>query len=295
MVEYTKQFEEYYMKIGIVGLGLIGGTIAKALNKNHIISAYDISKKTLDYALKNNIIHHGYDNIRSFLNENEVIYVCLYPKEVVEFISNYKDAFTSKNIIIEVSGVKQFIVSEIEKLDTTHLNIVYTHPIAGSEKIGVYHSNEIIFKNANYVVTPLENNKKEHIELAISLAREMGFLNISLLSPKEHDDIIAHTSQLTHVLSLSLVNSISTTLDTKKYIGDSYRDLTRISKINENLWPDLFLTNKQALLEKIEAVEEELIKFKQAIKINNKDILRELMIKSTSIRSKMDRGEDDES
>jgi len=283
------------MKIGIVGLGLIGGTIAKALKDNHIISAYDISSDALDYALEKSIIRKKYESIDKFLAENDVIYICLYPKAVIDFVKSNLNSFKSSSLVVEVSGVKQYIIKEIENIKASNLNIVYTHPIAGSEKIGVYNSDANIFNNANYVITPLETNKKEEIDLVISLAKEMGFLNISTLTPKEHDDIIAYTSQLTHVLSLSLVNSVSTTLDTKKFIGDSYRNLTRISKINEKLWPDLFITNKKALLDKISLIEVELKKFKDAIKVNDMHTLEELMIKSTTIRSNMDGGDSDES
>lgn len=283
------------MRIGIVGLGLIGGTIAKALKENYIISAYDISSEALDYAIKNNIINKKYDDIHQFLSENDVVYICLYPKAIINFIKDNLSSFNSNSVVIEVSGVKQYLVSEIEKIKTSNLNLIYTHPIAGSEKIGVYNSNANIFKNANYVITPLKSNKKAHVDLSILLAKKMGFLNISLLTPKEHDDIIAYTSQLTHVLSLSLVNSVSTTLDTKKFIGDSYRDLTRISKINEKLWPDLFITNKKSLLDKISLIESELNQFKTAIKMNDTDALRDLMVKSTTIRTNMDSGDQDES
>ena len=265
------------MKIGIVGLGLIGGTIAKSLKLNHFISAYDVSKSAIAYALENKIIDKAYENLSEFFDDNEVIYICLYPKSLINFIFRNKDILPKNRPIIEISGIKKYIIEEIRKLNLRDVDMIYTHPVAGSEKVGVYHSNEKIFKNANYVITPVTENKKEHLALAEKLAKEMGFANVSYITPEAHDDIIAYTSQLTHVLV------------------DSYRDLTRISMINEHLWPELFLHNKEALLEKIKRFEDELAKFKVAIASNQPDRLSDLMVRSTSIRTAIERGKKDES
>lgn len=283
------------MKIGVIGLGLIGGTIARSLNEKHEISGYDISEDTLSYAIDKNIIQNAYHDVESFIKNNDVFYLCLYPKDIVDFINNNAKYFKKNDLIIEISGIKEYLISNLKTDLSSNFEVVFSHPIAGSEKIGITHSNKQIFKNANYVITPTTTNKNESINTAISLAKEMGFQNISLVSPKQHDSIIAYTSQLTHILSLSLVNSISTSLDTKKFIGDSYRDLTRISKINENLWPDLFIGNKTALVNKINAFETELRKFKDAIIMNDRQKLCDLMIKSTKIRNGIDEGGNDES
>ncbi len=283
------------MNIGIVGLGLIGGTIAKSLKNKHYITGYDISKETIDYALENNIIQKAYSNLNDFFNENDILFLCLYPKSMINFIFRNKDLFPKNSIIIEFSGIKKSVISEIESINLDNVDIIYTHPIAGSEKVGIKHSNEHIFDKANFVITPIKTNIKENIDLTISLAKEMGFKNISLITPSDHDDIIAYTSQLTHVLSLSLVNSLSSTLDASKFIGDSYRDLTRISMINEKLWPELFIKNKAALLKKIESFESELKAFKGAIATEDYKKLEEMMVKSTTIRSKIAKGDKNES
>ena len=283
------------MNIGIVGLGLIGGTIAKSLKNKHYITGYDISKDTIDYALENNIIQKGYNNLNDFFNENDIFFLCLYPKSMINFIFRNKDLFPKNRAIIEFSGIKKSVISEIKSINLDNVDIIYTHPIAGSEKVGIKHSNERIFDNANFVITPVESNKKENIDLAISLAKDMGFKNVSLITPSDHDDIIAYTSQLTHVLSLSLVNSLSSALDVSKFIGDSYRDLTRISMINEKLWPELFVKNKDALINKIESFESELKSFKDAIASDNYKKLEEMMVKSTTIRNKIAKGDKNES
>ncbi|MCK4551719.1 MAG: prephenate dehydrogenase [Tenericutes bacterium] len=283
------------MKIGIVGLGLIGGTIAKSLNMNHFISGYDTSSESIAYALDNRIIHKAYENISDFWKDNEVVYLCIYPKSMMNFIFRNRDLMPVSSVIIEISGIKESLIKELEPVKSKNLDIIYTHPIAGSEKVGIYNSDENIFKNANYVITPIKSNNKNNLDLAANLAKEMGFSNISYINPSDHDKMIAYTSQLTHVLSLSLVNSISTNLDTSKFIGDSYRDLTRISMINEKLWPELFIANKDHLISKIENFENELKNIKEAISTNNIKKLEDIMIKSTSIRSSISKGDNDES
>jgi len=283
------------MKIGIVGLGLIGGTIAKALNEHHYISAYDVSQDTIQYALDNKIVYKSYTDLSLFLKDNEVVYVCLYPEDIVNFIFENKLIIPKNRVIIEISGIKKYIINRISDLGTLDFDIIYTHPVAGREKSGVRYSDPNIFKKANYIITPVKSNQESNISLAKKLAEEMGFLNISLISPEAHDDIIAYTSQLTHALSISLVNALSTDLDTSKYIGDSYRDLTRISIINDKLWSELFLLNKDALLAKLDDFRVQLTLIRDALIMNNKESLVELMAKSTSIRQSIGKGDNHDS
>lgn len=278
------------MKIGIVGLGLIGGTIAKALKPHYQVSAYDISEDTIAYALEHKIIDKSYTDLSLFFKENEVVYLCLYPNAILNFIFQNKDLIPKDRVIIEISGIKKYLISKIEEFGTLPFELIYTHPVAGREKTGIRHSDAQIFANANYVITPVKKNKEENIDLTIKLAKKMGFSNISIVTPEQHDDIIAYTSQLTHVLSLSLVNAVSTDLEVRRFIGDSYRDLTRISIINDKLWPELFINNKDALINKITKFENELRKIKDAIIMNDVSKLTNLMQNSTKLRLSMEKG-----
>jgi prephenate dehydrogenase len=220
----------------------------------------------LSYAIENKIIHKAYDDLRTFLQENEIIYLCLYPNMIVEFFRDNKDIIKKDTIFIEISGVKTSIIDEVDKLDLSNMDIIYTHPIAGREFSGVKYANENIFKDANYIIVNHKNNLKENVDLAKNLADEMGFKTISFVTAKEHDEIIAYTSQLTHVLSMALVNSFGNNdIDLKNFTGDSYRDLTRIAKINVFLWYQLFTMNKDYLIDKISAFEKEINKFKTAL------------------------------
>ncbi len=274
------------MNIGIIGLGLIGGTIAKSLNKKYRISAYDLSKETLDYALNEKIIHNAYENIQEFLDDNSVIFICIYPEAILNFFIQYENLIKENTLFIDTSGVKNYLIKKYMEINHSGYDIVFSHPVAGSEKIGVRYSNDKIFSNANYIITPIASNKETNIALVEKLAKEMGFKNISMLSPDEHDDIISYTSQLTHIISLSLVNSSDSKLDVKKFTGDSFKDLTRIAKINENLWAELFLANKEHLLDKVAKFKSQLDLFEQAIKEDDEKTLKNLMI--TARKNKQD-------
>jgi len=162
--------------------------------------------------------------------------------------------------------------------------LVYSHPIAGREKIGVASSNASIFTGANYIITPLDRNTERALNLTESLAKEMGFSSISYLSPNKHDEIIAYTSQLTHVLSLALVYSDEGSFETGKFIGDSYRDLTRIAMINAPLWAELFMENRDALLKKINQFKVALDAFENSIETYDEAALIALMNEAKKIR-----------
>lgn len=265
------------MKIGIIGLGLIGGTIAKTLNQNHTINAYDVNKEALMYALDNKIIHNAYYELNKFLEDNNVIYLCLYPNMIVDFLKNNKSKIKTGSILIEISGIKSSLIKQIDGLDITNFDVIYTHPIAGRELVGVQHSDKKIFHKGNYAIVEHTKNKKENIDLTYNLAREMGFKNISIISAQLHDELIAYTSQLTHIISLALVNSFQTNVKLSHFTGDSYRDLTRIANINVPLWTDLFINNKDLLCDRITAFQKQLEDFKNAINLENKNKLDELM------------------
>lgn len=276
------------MNIGIVGMGLIGGTYAKSLRKfPYTLYGIDINEDTVKYALDNNIIDYGTTEASSVLKELDVVFLCLYPNETIKFIQKNITKFKRDAIIADAVGIKRKLVDIMEMYKDDDVEFVFTHPIAGREKIGIKHSNEAIFQNANYVITPTKHNKEESLNLIEILARQMGFKNVSRISDVEHDDIIAFTSQLTHAIAISLVNSDTDKYDTSLFIGDSYKDLTRIAMINEDLWTELFLQNKDFLVKRITTFEEKLEELKQAILRKDTKKIKELMISSTEKRGKI--------
>jgi prephenate dehydrogenase len=273
------------MNIGIVGLGLIGGTYAKALKQyNYTIYGIDVDSETIDYALKNNIVDFATTNPKEYLKELDVVFLCLYPQATISFINKYMMSFKKGAIISDVVGVKRYIIDNIDFNYNEDIEFVFSHPVAGREKIGIKYSDKDIFQDSNFVITPIEKNSEKALNLIETLAKQMGFKNVSRISDKEHDEIIAYTSQLTHAIAISLVNSDHFSGNTGLFIGDSYKDLTRIAMINEDLWSELFIKNKDFLLQKINNFEEELDILKNALNKKDKEKLKELMVNSTNKR-----------
>jgi len=276
------------MNIGVVGIGLIGGSYAKALRKYpYKVFGIDKSQETLDYALKHNIIDIGTSDPSEILKDLDVVFLCLYPNDAVKFIRDNINYFKRDAIISDVVGVKRFMIDSLDVYFNDDVDFVFAHPIAGRETIGIKYSNEAIFHNANFVITPTKHNKDESINLIITLARQMGFKNVSLISDVQHDEIISFTSQLTHVIALSLVNSDEEKYDTSMFIGDSYKDLTRIAMINDTLWAELFLKNKDFLLKQINKFEDQMDILKAAIKDKDIEKIQELMKSATQKRRKI--------
>jgi len=274
------------MKIGIVGLGLIGGTYAKALKKYpYEIYGIDINQNTIDYAIENKIVDYGSINPTDYLSELDVVFICLYPKDTLTFINRHMMKFKRGAIVSDVVGIKRYLINNIDLNYNDDIEFVFSHPIAGKEKNGIKYSDDAIFHNSNFVITPTEKNTDEALNLIETLAKQMGFKNVSRITDKEHDDIIAYTSQLTHAIAISLVNSGDFSLNTGLFVGDSYKDLTRIAEINEDLWSELFIKNKDFLLNRINKFENELDKIKDALVKKDYQKLKEIMINSTNKRS----------
>ncbi len=265
----------------------MGGAYAYRLaNKGYNVYGVDKNINAVDYAMKKGYIISGGDNPKDFISNADLIVLSIYPQAILNFLSENRAYFNNKQIITDICGVKSSFVREASKLS---LPAVYCshHPMAGREKIGIEYSKDVIFEGANFLITPLEDNQRA-IDILKKLGEDLGFSRFSVMSIEKHDRMIGFTSQLTHAIAVSLVNSDHDD-DTKNYIGDSYRDLTRIAMINESLWSELFLENKDYLLEHISSFEEELAKLKNTLASNDKEALKELFIKSTKIRKEMEK------
>jgi len=272
----------------IVGLGLIGGCYAKTLRDEfQTIYGVDLDDLALAYAKRENVIDDGYKMAKIPLSESDVVVVCLYPDLLLKFIEENKDNFKYGTVITDAVGIKGNIIDKIFEILPEGVDFVGAHPMAGREVQGVWNSDKKIFRGANFIITPHEKNKENSLDIVENLANKMGFKSVSRVTPKEHDEIIAFTSQLTHAIAVSLVNSDEKNFDTNVFIGDSYRDLTRIAMINENLWDNLFMGNKENLIKKIEKFEESLDKIKDALRNSDSETLKNEFIKSTIRRKEI--------
>ncbi|MDR3260095.1 MAG: prephenate dehydrogenase [Fusobacteriaceae bacterium] len=281
------------MKIAIVGLGVIGGSYGLGLKKIKCSEVFgvDIDTDTIKKAKEMGIIKDGATNGKEILGDIDLIILAIYPKLVVNFIKDNIDNFKKNVIITDVTGIKMPIIKDVEILlkDLGDIDFIFGHPMAGREKKGIDFASDEVFKGANYIITPTARNKLQNIKIIEDLAYSLGFKRVNKISPEFHDEMIGYTSQLTHALAVALINSDIEGRDTGKFIGDSFRDLTRIAKINEDLWSELFLENKENLLYSIKKFEEELNKIKSSLEKNDDGQLKELFKQSTVGRERLEK------
>lgn len=274
------------MKILIVGLGVIGGGYAMALKEAGYKDVYGVDKnlETLEKAKRLGIIKEGFIDESKIIPKVDLVVLAIYPDLVKNFIVKNRNKFKDKTLITDVTGIKRLFMDDIVEMLPDNIDFVFAHPMAGREKKGIDYATNEVFKGANFLITVSEKNKEENIRLIEKLAYEMGFKHIRRTCPKIHDEMIAFTSQLPHVLAVALTNSDVEGRNTGEFIGDSYRDLTRIANMNEKLWSLLFLGNKENLLKAMNNFEEEFDKIKKCIEEDDKEKLQELFIKSTKRR-----------
>ena len=277
-------------EILIVGLGVIGGGYATALtNAGYTVKCITKNQEDIDYALERGMIKEGSTSADPVLIGNADLVICaLYPTTFIEWVKENQKHFKSGALLTDVTGVKGVIVDTVQAMLRPDVEFIAAHPMAGRERSGVEYSDPAVFRGANYIVTPTEKNSEGAIRLCKELGEVLGFARISVLSPEEHDRMIAFLSQLTHIIAVSLMNCNSDE-GLERYTGDSFRDLTRIAKINDLMWSELFMLNKDALIEEIDAFSDELALFREMLINDDKDGMREKMRASTARRSLFDK------
>lgn len=274
------------MILTVIGLGIIGGSYAKGLSKKgYTVFGVDTNLETIEYAKANGIISDGSNNPEDFLPKSDLVVIGLYPNDVIPFIKKYADILKKDSVVTDVCGIKTSICYEATEL-LSDVNFIGSHPMAGREKVGIKFSDEKIFKGTNFLMCPVEGTTSKAIDVVSQMAMDLEFGKIHQITPEFHDEMIAYTSQLTHAIAVSLVNS-NTNDQVTKFIGDSYRDLTRIAMINENLWSELFIENRESLINQIDVFVNELELLKTALEGEKIDILKERFISSKKKREVM--------
>lgn len=272
----------------IVGLGLIGGSYARALKRlGYHVLAMDKDPEAINYALEEKIIDEGAVD-DSLIPKADCLILALYPSIVTDWVRTYQHLFKSHVIITDVTGIKSAIVSDVQEILREDAEFIAAHPMAGREVYGVKNSDDRIFRDANYIVVPTDKNTEKAIHWCKNLGRILGFQRISELTPREHDSMIAYVSQLTHCIAVALM----TCDDNEKlrdYTGDSFRDLTRIARINEDMWTELFFMNREPLLERIDSFIGEMESIREMIAKEDAEGLKEKMRLSTKRRLLFDK------
>lgn len=260
------------MKIFVVGLGLIGASYAEGLTRSgHTVYAYNRTESYLNMAIAEGIIQP--DSTLNQLSHADVIILALYPKHNVEFVKANAHRFKDGQLITDVSGTKTWMMSELERLLPEGVSYTSTHPMAGKEISGYEAKDCKIFKKANYIIVKGNRSGAHDENILRIIANDLHFGKITVTDAKTHDELIAFTSQLTHVLAVALMHA-DTFSETKQATGDSFRDLTRIAKINEVMWSELFLENKEALLTQMHHFKDELDTVMQMIESDDKETLQ---------------------
>lgn len=271
-------------KVAIIGLGLIGGSLAKALKKktNATVYGFDKNKNVLAAALKQGAIDSVLD-ISEQLREMDVTISCLYARESLSFVLKHKNQFQKGSLVMDVCGVKQMVVDPIEAMPHKEFFFVGAHPMAGKEKVGYLHSDMNLFQNASMILTPLSDTPTEILKDIERLSLQLGFKKVVVTTTKHHDRVIALTSQLCHVVSSAFVQS-STAQEFDGFSAGSFQDLTRVAKLNPQMWAELFVLNRDALLQETQTLIDKLEKFKEAIATSNRRGLEQLLQAGTEIK-----------
>ena len=276
----------------IVGLGLLGGSYAKALTaKGFSVKVITLEQSDIDYAVSEGFIQGGSTQVdEMFINEAQLIIFALYPHTFLEWMEQYGALIKSGTVITDVTGVKGAIVEKIQDMLPAGVEFIAAHPMAGKESCGVKNADPQIFKKANYIVVPTNRNTPDAIRLCCDLGRTLGFADISSLTVRQHDEMIAFLSQLTHCIAVSLMCANGDP-NLVRYTGDSFRDLTRIANINDDMWSELFLANRDALIQEMDGYRQTFDRLYETIKNNDRETMREMMRLSSARRETFNEGE----
>jgi prephenate dehydrogenase len=275
-------------EITIVGLGVLGGSYAKGFAKAGIhVRAIDLDENALTFAKENGWIRDGSTD-PSFVQGSDIVISCLYPHTFIQWVKENQKYFKPGTLLSDVTGVKRAVIKAINAELRPDCEFIACHPMAGRESRGLAYADETRFENANFIIVPTDENSCDAISTAEQIAHLLKFGRICKLSAEEHDRMIGFLSQLTHVIAVSLMNT-SDHSHLADYTGDSFRDLTRIANINEDLWPELFVMNKDYLLEEIHAFTHEVESFAHLIETEDMDAMKAKLIQSTERRKQFDK------
>lgn len=274
----------------IVGLGLLGGKYALELTRaGYTVYAINRSRANLDWAIEHGYVKDGKTrDFEDLVSAADHVVFGLYPTALLEWFGQYGHLLKPGCIFTDVSGVKTGLVEPLQAMCKPGVEFIASHPMAGRETSGVQHAAEVNFAPANFIITPTERNTPEGIAWCRELAETLGFARITTLTPAEHDHMIGYVSQLCHAIAVSLMCASDNT-DLACYTGDSFRDLTRIARINDKMWAELFLWNKDNLISEIDMFSHALNDLREKLVQNDREGLEEMFRLSTERRAAFDK------
>lgn len=265
------------MKVGVVGLGLIGGSMAKAVKKKteHEVIGWDTSETIRYSALLMEAVH-------GFMEEGnpkdcDIVLIALYPHTTVEYIQNHAKDFKKGAIVVDCTGVKRAICRQVQTVAAENgFSFVGAHPMAGVERSGFTYSTADMFNDATMIVTPYTGTDIGMMNALRMFFKRLGFAKMKVTTDEEHDQMVAYTSQLAHVVSSAYVKGVLSS-NFKDFSGGSFQDMTRVARLNENMWTELFLANGDNLANEIDGLIERMQAYSKAIRANDEETLRQLL------------------
>ena len=274
------------MNILICGLGLIGASLAKTIKKNtnHTVLGWNRTTSVTEKALRDGAIDKTGD-IDELMSDADITFINFYPDAIVPFILEHKESFKTDSIVTDSCGIKTKICRELEKHDLPFY-FIGAHPMAGREVGGYDNSLDNLFENASFICTPYEETPKVKTDALVGLSEQIGFARTVVTTPEHHDEMIAFTSQIAHVLACSYVLSPLAPMH-DGYSAGSYRDVSRVAKINAEMWTELFLDNKEPLVREIDDLVSNLMRFKYNIVNGDGEALTALMKEGNRIKEEI--------
>jgi len=272
------------LSITVVGLGLIGGSLAMALRElsPKALYAVDINEETLREAKAMGVINEGYKSPEIPLKKSDLVIISLYPKDSLNFIRENINSFKSGAIVTDTVGIKEKMMKEMSQIAKGNFDFIGGHPMAGKEVSSFKYATKDLFMDASYILTPMENSKTENIQLLEEIARNIGCSKVITVNSKKHDEMIAYTSQLPHVVAAALVEN-NLIFESDGFVGGSFKGATRVANINEELWSQLMIENKDNLISQIEIFEKSIKRIKDSIEKEDyeglKNIFKEVRVK----------------
>lgn len=275
--------------IAVIGLGLIGGSMAMALHgfEDYELLGVDVSQPTLRYALEHNIVDRTSDNPASAIEQADVVFLCMHPQGIVNFLSEHREHFKPGAMVTDVCGVKSAILRAAQVLPQT-VSFLGGHPMAGTEFSGIQNAIANMFQGAHYILTPNRQSSPEHIALLERIASHIGCADVVKTTPEQHDAIIAYTSQMMHIIAVAVCDDESL-FEYQGFEGDSFRGCTRVAALDVPLWTQLFTLNSDALCKALEHLEGNIRTYRQAIETGNRDLLVDKLAYSSARKRKMNR------
>lgn len=276
------------MNIGIVGLGLIGGSFAKAIKENTDFKVFGLDKDST--VVKKAQFAGAIDgSLEGRISECDILMLAIYPKQAVEFMEENSVLINKNTIVTDCCGTKAYVCTHIEKIaEENGFVFVGGHPMAGIERFGFDYSKPDMFKNASMIFAVNDEKRcKKEIEVLKKAYARLGFSNFSITTPENHDRIIAYTSQLAHVVSSAYIQS-ATAEEFYGFSAGSFKDMTRVARLNETMWTELFCENSKYLAEELDGIAERLKEFSDCIKNRDEKKIFSLLKKGCESKKRSD-------